>query len=58
MIMSEKTKLNLSIEEETKKQAKILAVNTGFTVSEIFEMLMEGMSISEIEKEAKKRNKK
>ncbi len=56
--MSEKTKLNLSIEEETKKQAKILAVNTGFTVSEIFEMLMEGMSISEIEKEAKKRNKK
>ena len=57
MIMSEKTKLNLSIEEETKRQAKILAVNTGLSVSEIFEKLMDGMTISEIEKEARKKNK-
>ena len=55
MIMSEKTKLNLSIEEETKKQAKILAVNTGLSVSEIFGKLMDGMTISEIEKEAKRK---
>lgn len=55
MTMSEKTKLNLSIEEETKRQAKILAVNTGLSVSEIFEKLMDGMTISEIEKEAKRK---
>ena len=53
--MAQKQKLNLSIEKEIKEQAKILAIKTELSVSEIFEKLMEGMTISEIEKEAKKK---
>ena len=46
--MSDKEKLTLSINEDIKMQAKILSAKTGVTVSEIFELLIQGTSESEI----------
>ena len=49
-----KEKLNLSVEEKTKEQAKILSAKTKLTVSEIFELLIAGTSEKEILKLAGK----
>ena len=52
-----KEKLNLSIEEATKEKAKILSVKTKMTVSEIFELLINGTSEKEILKLSEKKTK-
>ena len=55
MLMKEK--LTLSVEEEAKELAKILSAKTKLTVSEIFELLIQGTSEKEILKLAEKRKK-
>jgi len=45
-----KTSLNVSVEEETKKKAKILAVELGINASELVEFLIQSLTEKDIEK--------
>ena len=55
MTMAEKARLGIYLDEEVKKKAEYLKIETGLTLSEIVELLLEGTSENEILKLAKKR---
>lgn len=55
MIMEET--LTVKIDSEVKKQAKLLAVKTGYTLRELVEMLLRGLDEDAIIKLAKKQGK-
>lgn len=48
-------KKTVNIDEEIHRQAKILSANTGLTIGEIIQLLIEGTSEKEILKLAEKR---
>ena len=55
--MNVKEKLNLTIESELKEKAKNLSDETRISISEIFELLINGISESEIVKMYNKKRK-
>ena len=58
MAEKEKARLGIYLDEEVKKKAEYLKIETGLTLSEIVELLLEGTSENEILKLAKKREGK
>jgi len=52
-----KTNVTISLSASTREHAKELADDTGMALSHIIESLLNGKSIEEIKKEAKKKNK-
>ncbi|MBP6740505.1 MAG: hypothetical protein KA146_10960 [Leptospiraceae bacterium] len=48
--MNVKERLNLTIEQELKEKAEKLSLETGYSISVIFELLIKGTSESEIVK--------
>ncbi len=52
-----KARLGIYLDEELKKKAAHIKAETGYTLSEIIELLLEGTSESEILKLAKKQGK-
>jgi antitoxin component of RelBE/YafQ-DinJ toxin-antitoxin module len=57
MAEKEKARLGIYLDEELKKKAAHIKAETGYTLSEIIELLLEGTSESEILKLAKKQGK-
>lgn len=53
--MAEKARLGIYLDEEVKKKAKHLSVETGLSLSEIIELLLKGTSEEQIERLAKKK---
>lgn len=55
MAEKEKARLGIYLDEEVKKKAEYLKIETGLTLSEIVELLLEGTSEKEILKLADKK---
>ena len=56
--MSDKIKLTLSVEEETRKRAKYLSIETGMTISDLFALFIARFTGKEIEKIKKQESEK